>query len=270
MRALEKLDIETNQAKTSTLLSKKIEILVYERDLGLLAKNILNADQLQEWISRVFLVQEEIYKLDFFYEGNCGLGSRSEFQLWNKLEATKLKLPSNFYEGFEEHIDQLKQYGKDEAEIRAFEVMDIESLDKVAIRKCTDVSLQRTMALLSSDKITNVHLTGKFFQYYDAVMEIIEDFYDMKEDTHDWNLNMWLTPIRQGAILEKTVFANLTACKKILRELENVWIDLPSKEKEITSPFKDNAILRFEKLHSMRFNVFKALSTMEWISYKEL
>jgi len=190
---------------TSPTIDAKIRELFEMRGVVAYARASLNEESVCLWWQRTEEIQRRIYALDQYYEAHARIGDEREHALWNYLLRASAFLGTKEREALESAVEDLRQYGRDEGRIHTGCLFERDEWLGIARRKSADVNLARELVYSLMSKRAPRRPVRSFLRLFDQVMEIAEDISDVREDCHDWNMNFWLTPIRQGRCVSETI-----------------------------------------------------------------
>ncbi len=253
-------------------LNKKIQALFQARGLCSVAASTLDEEAYDEWRWTAAEVQQRVYALDELFENNCVLPSVAENTFWRQLEnasipdrAIKLGVLAN-------GVDSLRQYGEIERAIHDlnFDGCSVQEYGHIAKLKCADVRIARDLIDAYALVPQRSNRLRKFFEYYDSLMELVEDFADINEDREDWNFNFWLTPVRAGADPNVVVNNLITQLLRVASQLEESWGRLSSADQIIAGKSWVYAKWSLQRIRWQPQRLVTRLAKVEAIPYEVL
>ncbi len=249
---------------------QKITDLFLRRGLWHYAQRLLSPRLFDQWAEMAFDVQRRIYDLDDHYETTVTLGCEDELCLWNSLADAAALVSSTGTEALQRAIRDLRGYANDEARIHAGVGFDREEWLVITYRKSADVSLARELAFdLMKRRAPSVSVRT-FLRLYDQVMEVLEDLDDLHEDCYDWNLNFWLTPIRQGVAPAIAVSDMYSVINDLCRQAQSAWDGLHAGEQHAHLASWDDLLEQVSSCLAQRKKNLSYLSRIEYVPYDSL
>lgn len=253
-------------------LDRKINLLFRERGVEELAQQLLDAARVTIWHDLAVNIQRRIYLLDYHYETSYSLGTANEDRLWAHFNDASILIPSAEGRGaLEQGILSLKKYGQYEARIHNFDLFDTDELYDISKKKSADVSLARNLiySLCDPEKAPD-NTTRYFFRLFDQFSEIVEDLQDMEEDFNDWNLNFWLTSIRQGGDIKPSIDNACFTLFLIAKDIEQVWGKMDLKYHGLCARYWKKVCADYSSIKANQQNIYTLLSNANYITYSDL
>lgn len=251
-------------------LETKIISLLEQRGIWNYAKLRLDPLALSTWREWSMENGRRIYALDYYYESHHKVGGATEVALWEKLRQAPCASYIYARDALELAVSQLRQYGHDEGRIHAYDKLSATEWPEISLRKSADVSLARELVyVLMASRSPSVRVR-EFLRFFDQIMEIIEDLEDLPEDCDDWNLNFWLTPIRQGQRAAASVTMTLLSLKKLCRNAESAWDKLSYEEQSQHRPDWATMNAAATGVLSSAPQIIGGISGLAFVRYSEL
>jgi len=205
---------------------EKTGVLFRSRLVDQLAQALLDRDQYSHWFSSATAIQDAIYRIDSYYESNHALLFSHEQPLW---ESVQLKIrESNGCLSFSvwKDFSDLRRYGKVEARIHEFDLIDPREFGDIARLKTSDVRISR--ALIWSYLANPPQSVLNFWNTFDECGELIEDLADIHEDGRDWNFNFWLYSYMATGEVSRSHATTSRTLRQKLATLEGAYAKLPN------------------------------------------
>jgi len=162
-----------------------------ERYVFSAARRELAADAFSAWRQEVVAVQNEIYRIDGYYEQHTRIETAREAPMWCAVEDLLRSGVGGENARVFSALADLRRYADVERRIHVMDLIDAREFETILTLKCADVRIARTLISSYAGRTPEIaELT--FWSCYDECWELIEDLQDLDEDGHDWNFNFWL------------------------------------------------------------------------------
>lgn len=255
------------QAGTCPRLEEKIRDLLHRRGVLEFAARELSADSANLWIVQALEIQRRIYALDFHYESTAAVGGQEEAPLWARLRDASTLVTMQGRGFLQKAVCTLVEYAQDERRLHEGVPFDLPEWRAVLSRKCADVCLARELVYAAMPSGGPSPHVRRFLHLYDQIMELVEDWEDLREDTHDWNLNFWLTPVRQGGCPYDVVVNAQYVLRCVCMEAEAAWAGLSLDERKKHGRFWKRIRVAANLIRLDPLVMVQRLSSLNWIPY---
>jgi hypothetical protein len=214
---------------TSSISFDKIEDLFRNRLVDLLARSVLDRDELLHWHTSATAIQKAIYRIDSYYETHRTLFVPEEQPMWALVESNIRASNGSTCFSVWKSFSELRDYGQVESRIHDFDIINPRELVRIVGLKSSDVRIARS--LIWSYRSVPPKPVLDFWSSFDECGELTEDLADISEDGQDWNFNFWLySYMAQGDVTRSVVAASETLRLK-LSALEDAYMKLPTLER---------------------------------------
>jgi len=244
-------ELSQNETSQDFALSKVTD-LFEQRGVFCMARRLLDEAEIIAWSRHAINVQKQIYRLDTLFESDAVVPLKEEVELWSQLRNIQVSDQARCSGVLDKGVELLQQYAGVERSLRAscLEMSDPRRLARIAYLKCSDIRLARELVFAHAARNVESSRLYRYFDRYDAVMEVIEDVYDIPEDGFNWNFNVWLTPIRAGRNYGPLVDNMRREVGFLAHQLESAWESLDLGERAIAQTLHENGMRAINTLLS--------------------
>lgn len=198
----------------------KIDSLFEERNIaGGLDKGVVSSEIYRDSLRRVKEIQTLVYRIDHHFETASAVNRCLLEEHWSVLR----RLVESTVSGSDRClglVDNIRTYQDIEERLREGGTLCIRRIPWVLYYKSADVSLARACLRALLD-IEWSRKEAEIWRLIDAAREAIDDWCDIDEDRHDYNVNLFWNAQKQGRCQEYNLVDIFSGARQCLAEAEH-------------------------------------------------
>jgi len=215
----------------------------YEKSLRLfsqrgvleLGRHVLRVERASTWLQHILSIQEAIYRIDDYFEGNKELSYHALKRMWNDVETAISEADVAPIEHCWASFCRLRLYESAEKRIHDGHLIDPREYQQIVSLKVSDVAIARSL-IWSYAGYSPSDQDYRFWYLLDECGELLEDLQDLSEDVASLNFNFWLYSHMAGGSLISGALSAEDTLRQKLHQLELAYRRLSGESVRASKP----------------------------------